>query len=176
VLYPRRDFADTRGVAEPTIRPLVPDDREAALIVINRAARWYRDFLPPEEFHDPEMTVEQWEAEARRLTWYGVFDGDALLAVGGLEYVRDVALLRHGYVLPEHQRRGVGALLQEHLEALVHGVRRIIVGTYAGNYKARGALEKAGYRLSPDPEAVLRQYYSIPDDRLASSVTYEKQR
>jgi hypothetical protein len=33
-------------VAEPTIRPLAADDREAALIVINRAARWYRDFLP----------------------------------------------------------------------------------------------------------------------------------
>ena len=51
-----------------------------------------------------------------------------------------------------------------------------IVGTYAANYKARGALEKAGYRLSPDPEAVLRAYYSIPEDRLTSSVTYEKER
>jgi GNAT superfamily N-acetyltransferase len=97
-------------MAPPTVRPLAPEDREAALIVINRAARWYRDFLPLDEVHDPEMTVEQWEAEARRLTWYGVFDGGALLAVGGLEYVRDVALLRHGYVLPEHQRRGVGAI------------------------------------------------------------------
>jgi GNAT superfamily N-acetyltransferase len=163
-------------MAPPTIRPLAPGDREAALTVINTAARWYRDFLPHEEFHDPEMTPAHWEAEARRLTWYGVFDGGALLAVGGLEYARDVALLRHGYVLPEHQRRGVGALLREHLEAQVHGVSRIIVGTYAGNYKARGALEKAGYRPSPDPQAVLRAYYSIPEDRLASSVTYEKQR
>jgi RimJ/RimL family protein N-acetyltransferase len=56
----------------------------------------------------------------------------------------------------------------------VRGARRIIVGTYAANYKARGALEKAGYRLSPDSEAVLRAYYSIPEDRLKSSVTYEK--
>lgn len=159
----------------PSIRTLAPGDRDAALAVINTAARWYRDFLPPEEVHEPEMTPAQWEAEARRLTWYGVFAGDVLVAVGGLEHVRDVALLRHGYVLPEHQRRGIGALLREHLERQVRGARCIIVGTYAGNYKARGALAKAGYRLSADPQAVLREYYAIPEDRLTSSVTYEKQ-
>jgi len=174
-LYPRRVFADTAAVAPPTVRPLASSDRAAALAVINTAARWYRDFLPLEELRDPEMTPAHWDAEARRLAWFGVFDGDALLAVGGLEYVRDAALLRHGYVLPEHQRGGIGALLREHLEKQVHGVDRIIVGTYAGNYKARGALEKAGYRLSTDPQAVLRAYYAIPEDRLASSVTYEKQ-
>jgi hypothetical protein len=65
-------------------------------------------------------------------------------------------------------------LLREHLEQQVRGVSRIIVGTYAGNYKARGALDKAGYRLSADSEAVLRAYYAIPEDRLTSSVTYEK--
>lgn len=159
----------------PSVRALEPGDRDAALAVINTAARWYRDFLPPEDFHDPEMTPEQWAAEARRLAWYGVFDGCVLVAVGGLEHVRDAALLRHGYVLPEYQRRGVGALLREHLEHQARGVSRIIVGTYAGNYKARGSLHKAGYRLSADPEAVLRAYYAIPEDRLKSSVTYEKQ-
>lgn len=49
-----------------------------------------------------------------------------------------------------------------------------MVGTYRENYKARRALEKAGYRLSADWESVLRAYYSIPEDRLRSSVTYEK--
>jgi carbon-monoxide dehydrogenase large subunit len=164
----------TPPVDRPGIRALAPGDRDAALAVINRAARWYRDFLPPEDVHDPEMTPEQWEAETRRLTWYGVFDGSVLVAVGGLEHVRDAALLRHGYVLPEYQRRGVGTVLREHLEHHVRDVDRIIVGTYAGNYKARGALEKAGYRLSADSEAVLRAYYAIPEDRLTSSVTYEK--
>lgn len=161
-------------MAQLTIRALAPGDRDAAVAVINTAARWYRDFLPAADLHDPEMTPEQWEAEAGRLVWYGVFEGTVLVAVGGLEHARDAALLRHGYVLPEYQRRGVGALLREHLEHQVRGVRRIIVGTYAGNYKARGALAKAGYHLSADPEVVLRAYYAIPEDRLRSSVTYEK--
>ena len=97
-----------------------------------------------------------------------------LVAVMGLEYVRDAALLRHAYVLPEDQRSGIGALLREHLEREVRGVSRVVVGTYAANYRARGALEKAGYRLSADSEVVLRAYYSIPEDRLQASVTYEK--
>jgi GNAT superfamily N-acetyltransferase len=161
-------------MARPEIRTLTAADRNAALAVINAAARWYRDFLPAEEFHDPEMTPAQWEAEAQRITWYGAFIEGALVGVMGLEYVKDAVLLRHAYVLAEHQRGGIGTRLREHLEAQVRGVRRIIVGTYRENYKARRMLERAGYTLSPDPEAVLRTYYSIPDDRLKSSVTYEK--
>lgn len=161
-------------MATPLIRALTPADTEAALGVINTAARWYREFLPPEEFHEPEMTRAEYEAEARRMTWYGAFVEGCLVGVIGLEYVRDAALFRHAYVLPEHQRAGIGAALGEHLERQVRGVARIIVGTYRGNYKARAGLEKAGYRLSPDPEAVLRAYYVIPEDRLRGSVTYEK--
>ena len=163
-----------------TIRPLTAVDRDAAVAVINTAARWYREFLPPGELHDPEMTAAQWEDEARRLTWYGASLDGGLVAVMGLEVSRDAALLRHGYVLPEHQHRGIGLRLTEFLEdaargeAAARGLRRIIVGTYARNYKARGALEKAGYRLSADPAPVLRAYYAIPEDRLRASVTYEK--
>lgn len=161
-----------------TIRPLTVADRDAALNVINSAARWYRDFLPPDELHDPEMTAAQWDEEARRLAWYGGFLDSALLAVMGLERSRDAALLRHAYILPEHQHHGIGLRLVEHLELVARregaGVRRIVVGTYARNYKARGALEKAGYRLSEDSAAVLRAYYAIPEDRLRASVAYDK--
>ena len=158
-----------------TIRSLVTTDRVAATTVINTAARWYQDFLPPQELHDPEMTPEQWDAEAQRLTWYGAFQEETLVGVAGLEYVKDVVLFRHCYVLPEQQRLGVGSLLTRHLESEVRGVQRIVIGTYAANYQAGGALEKMGYHLSQDSVAVLRSYYSIPEDRLLSSVTYEKE-
>jgi GNAT superfamily N-acetyltransferase len=156
------------------IRRLTLDECEVALRVINTAALWYRDFLPEAEYHEPEMTASEWQAEAERATWYGAFSSGVLVGVMALEYVRDVALLRHGYVLAEHQRKGIGSRLMSHLEGEVRGVGRIVVGTYAGNAKARGALERAGYRLSDDSEAVLRRYYAIPEDRLRSSVTYEK--
>jgi len=156
------------------IRGLTGADRDAAVTVINTAARWYREFLSAEEVHDPEMTFIQWNAECERLTWYGAFLSGHLIGLMGLEYVRDAALLRHAYVLPDYQRRGVGSLLREHLEAQVRGVHRILVGTYVGNYKAHAALMKAGYQRSADSESVLRTYYSIPEDRRRLSVAYEK--
>ena len=164
------------------IRTLTLADQDAAVAMINTAAQWYQEFLPAEEYHDPEMTPGEWQTEAKRLTWYGAFQAEVsaeaptevLLGVMGLEYVKDVALLRHAYILPEQQRRGVSSRLREHLENQIRGVGRIIVGTYSGNYKARAALQGAGYRLCADSEAVLRAYYAIPKDRLQSSVTYEK--
>ncbi len=157
------------------IRLLTESDRGAALAVINTAARWYQEFLPAEEYHDPEMTLDDWAKEAKRLSWYGAFGPDTLLGVMGLEYVKDVALLRHAYILPDRQRSGIGSLLRVYVEQQIRGVGRIVVGTYTGNYKARNALEAAGYTPSADSEAVLRAYYDIPEDRLQSSVTYEKE-
>jgi GNAT superfamily N-acetyltransferase len=160
--------------SQAIVRVLGASDGLAAVMVINTAAKWYAEFLPSSELEEPEMTLDSWEEEARRMTWYGAFDGADLVGVMGLEYAPDAVLFRHAYVLPDRQRLGIASMLHDHLERAVHGVDRIIVGTYAANHKARGALEKAGYHLSPDPEAVLRLYYDIPEDRLQSSVTYEK--
>jgi GNAT superfamily N-acetyltransferase len=157
-----------------TVRTLVAGDGLAAVSVINAAAKWYEEFLPASEVHGPEMTLNSWADEARRMTWYGAFEGGDLLGVMGLEYAGDAALFRHAYVLPDRQRQGIASILHDHLERQVHGVAKIIVGTYSANHKARQALEKAGYQPSSDPQSVLRRYYDIPEDRLQSSLTYEK--
>lgn len=138
-----------------TIRPLTVADRDAALNVINTAARWYRDFLPPDELHDPEMTAAQWDEEARRLAWYGGFLDSALLAVMGLERSRDAALLRHAHILPEHQHHGIGLRLVEHLELVARregaGVRRIVVGPTRGTTRpgARWRRQAIASRRTP---------------------------
>ncbi|MPZ72787.1 MAG: GNAT family N-acetyltransferase, partial [Nitriliruptorales bacterium] len=90
-----------------TMRTLTHEERDAAVRLINAAAGWYAEFLPPEEVPDPEMTSEQWSVEARRMTWYGAYADEELVGVIGLEFVEDVALLRHWYVDPASQRRGV---------------------------------------------------------------------
>ncbi|MBI2962419.1 MAG: GNAT family N-acetyltransferase [Deltaproteobacteria bacterium] len=176
----RRGSAILVLVVQLAIRQLAAVDRGAVVDVINTAARWYGEFLPAQDLHDPEMTVAEWDAEARRMTWYGGFLDGVLVGVMGLEYARDAALLRHAYILPDYQRHGIGLRLAEHLEDVARreraarGLRRLVVGTYARDYKARGALENAGYRLSADSAAVLRDYYAIPEDRACASVTYEK--
>ncbi len=158
------------------IRALTSTDRSAALHVINTSARWYREFLDDGEVHDPEMTAADWDRESQRMTWYGAFDAQSLVGVAALEYIKDVALLRHAYILPAWQRQGTGSLLTQALEGQVACGVRIVVGTYRANYKARGALAKLGYRECADSDAVLRAYYRIPEDRLRASVAYEKLR
>ena len=157
-----------------TIRRLTSGDRRQAVEVINAAAAWYREFLPPEDLHDPEMDETAWEAEAERMTWWGASVAGELVGVMGSEPIRGVVLMRHAYVLPRYQRQGIASALLRHVEERLPPTARIVIGTYAANYKARGILEKAGYHLSEDSEAVLRAYYRIPEDRLVTSVTYEK--
>lgn len=156
------------------IRKLTSDDSHRAVEVINQAARWYREFLAPEELHDPEMDEAQWQAEGVRMTWWGAFYNGTLVGVMGSEPISDVALLRHAYILPDYQRQGVATALLKHIENSLLDIDMVFVGTYAANHKARGLLIKAGFCLSADSEAVLRTFYDIPENRLRTSVTYEK--
>jgi RimJ/RimL family protein N-acetyltransferase len=155
------------------VRTLNDDDADAAIAVVNAAAGWYADIVG-DQVDGPEMTPDAFAEESSRMTWFGAFAGDDLIGVIGMEYVADVALLRHWYVDPARQRSGAGSALREHLEASVTGVDRIVAGTYEANFKARAALERAGYTLSQDCQAVLEAYYDIPADRRRTSVTYER--
>ncbi|MGH7684650.1 MAG: GNAT family N-acetyltransferase, partial [Vulcanimicrobiaceae bacterium] len=148
-------------------------DSDAAIAVLNEAAEWYREFLAAEHQREQEMTADEFDDEAERMTWYGAFHDGLLAGVAGLEPAGEAVLFRHAYVLPSKQHTGVGTLLLEHMERSAAG-SYIIVGTYEKNVKARRMLEKHGYRLTADSESLLRQYYKIPEDRLVTSVVYEK--
>lgn len=163
----------TSGV-RPTIRRLTGRDRADSLNVINTAAEWYREFLGGEAVHSLEMDESTWDAETQRMTWWGAFVDGLLVGVMGCEPAGDAVLMRHAYVLPDYQRRGIGTALLVHSEATLRVPVRIVVGTYACNYKARAQLEKAGYLPTADSEADLSKYYDIPEDRISNSIAYEK--
>ena len=46
------------GKAQMTGRTLGATEGHAAVTVINAAAEWYAEFLPPSEVHEPEMTLK----------------------------------------------------------------------------------------------------------------------
>jgi GNAT superfamily N-acetyltransferase len=158
-----------------SIRPYAPPDLTAALGVVNSAAASYRSFLPPEEYHEPLMTREEFQREAGRMQLYVAEDAcGEIVGVMGLEHVGEAALIRHGYVRPDHQRRGIGEALLAHLEGMAGPGRRIIIGTYRGNVAAQAHLAKHGYRGVEDSDAVLRTYYDIPEAQRQGSIAFEK--
>ena len=98
---------------------------------MNAAAERYRGVIPADCWHDPYMPSDQLEHDiARGVTFWGYDDGhDCLLGVMGIQAVRDVELIRHAYVRPDQQGRGVGGfvkVLRSHSGSIRHAVVRIV--------------------------------------------------
>jgi GNAT superfamily N-acetyltransferase len=88
----------------------------------------------------------------------------------GIQPVRDVDLIRHAYVNPSSQRRGVGGALLEHLRDL--RPRRMLVGTWAAAEWAIRFYRRHGFdQVSPQQKhLLLRAYWTVPDRQIETSV------
>ena len=139
--------------------------------IINRATEAYAGVIPQDCYHQPYMSLDELSAEMRRVQFYAWEEARALLGVMGIEPVGDVTLIRHAYVLPEHQRCGIASALLGHLKT-VAASRRLLVGTWAAAWWAIKFYEKHGFRLLPGSE-LLRVYWQIPERQVAASVVLE---
>ena len=153
------------------IRPCRPDEGPAILAIVNAAAEAYRGVIPADRWHEPYMPAAELEAEiAAGVAVWGYASEGELLGVMGIQPVRDVDLIRHAYVLPGNQRRGIGAALLAHLAR--GRTRRTLVGTWAAAGWAVSFYLRHGFELlSPERSAeLLRIYWTIPERQIATSV------
>jgi GNAT superfamily N-acetyltransferase len=153
------------------IRPCRNDERDAILAIINAAAEAYRGVIPADCWHEPYMASRELENEiAAGVRFWGYEADGELIGVMGVQAVRDVDLIRHAYVLPHSQRRGVGAALLRHLLSI--GERRVLVGTWAAAVWAIRFYRRHGFELvSPERKnALLKTYWAIPDRQIETSV------
>src|SRR5688572_21329368 len=75
------------------------------------------------------MSAQELDRElADGVAFWGYEDEGRLLAVMGLQPVRDVTLIRHAYVAPSSQRGGIGGALLRRLVPAARG--RLLVGTW----------------------------------------------
>jgi N-acetylglutamate synthase-like GNAT family acetyltransferase len=81
-----------------------------------------------------------------------------------------VTLIRHAYVRPAWQNKGIGGTLLAHLRTLTD--RPILIGTWAAATWAIRFYEGHGFRLvSPEEkDRLLRLYWSVPPKQIANSV------
>src|SRR2546428_8120260 len=112
------------------IRRCRNDDIPVIHGIINDAAEAYRGVIPADCWHEPYMPRDELLAEmAAGVQFWGWEDSGALIAIMGIQTVRDATLIRHAYVLSVNQSRGIGAAL---LAALVQqSSGKLLVGTWA---------------------------------------------
>jgi len=158
------------------IRRCRDDERAAILALVNAAAQAYHGVIPADRWHEPYMPAQELDEElAAGVEFWGYEAGGQLVGVMGIQPVRDVDLIRHAYVAPEAQRRGIGGALLEHLLARIDG--RVLVGTWAAaqwavDFYLRHGFAQAGPELTA---RLLREYWSIPERQIATSVVLERE-
>lgn len=153
------------------IRPCGDDERAAILAIVNGAAEAYRGVIPADRWREPYMDQAELDGEiAGGVAFWGYEADGALLGVMGIQPVHDVVLIRHAYVVPGSQRRGVGGALLAHLRRLT--AERMLVGTWAAADWAIRFYRRNGFELvSPERgSALLGAYWTIPDRQVETSV------
>jgi GNAT superfamily N-acetyltransferase len=155
----------------PVIRPCRDDERPAILAIVNAAAAAYRGVIPADRWHEPYMSARELDEEiAAGVEFWGYEAGGELLGVMGVQRVRDVDLIRHAYVAPGSQRRGVGGALLASL--LGDRDRPVLVGTWSAAGWAIAFYRRHGFE-PVEPEraaALLRSYWDIPERQIETSV------
>jgi GNAT superfamily N-acetyltransferase len=153
------------------IRPCRNEDRVTILTIINAAAEAYRGVIPADRWHEPYMSAGELDREiADGVVFWGYEDDTGLIGVMGLQPVRDVDLIRHAYVMPSTQRRGVGGALLTHLRKTTD--RPMLIGTWAAADWAIRFYQRHGFVLTSPArkEALLKTYWNIPERQIETSV------
>jgi GNAT superfamily N-acetyltransferase len=154
-----------------SIRRCRDDECTAILAIVNAAAEAYRGVIPDDRWHEPYMALHELEQEiADGVAFWGYYADGALIGVMGIQPMDDVDLIRHAYVLPGFQGRGVGGELLLHLRRLSE--RRVLVGTWAAAEWAIRFYRRHGFELvsSETKATLLKAYWTIPDRQIETSV------
>ena len=145
--------------------------------IINDSARAYKGHIPEDRYHEPYMPMDQLLMEmADGVVFYGFEEDGRLVAVMGLQDKGPVTLIRHAYTRTEQRGRGIGSRLLAHLLGMI--AKPVLIGTWRDASWAIRFYEKHGFRLvsEEEKERLLREYWSIPDRQVETSIVLANER
>ena len=160
------------------ISKLATSDFQAILTIVNDAAIAYKGKIPSDRWREPYMSAQELKEEIEGgVQFYGLKDNNVLVAVMGIQLVKDVTLIRHAYVLTSYQRKGYGGKLLKHLLALAE-TSTLYVGTWEAADWAIKFYQKNGFKLvsTEEKNKLLKKYWSIPERQVETSVVLELKR
>src|ERR1700722_12819012 len=158
------------------IRACDDRDRAAILEIINAAALAYRGVIPADRWHEPYMSAAEFDAELAAGVRFHAEEADGQLrGVMGIQDVGDVELIRHAYVVPDAQGRGIGGALLEYL--MRDSAGPVLVGTWAAAQWAIAFYLGHGFAQVSDREKtrLLRQYWTVPERQIETSVVLRRE-
>jgi len=148
-------------------------DEYRIFFIINEAAKAYERVIPDDCYHVPYMSIEKLRQEMKVMSFYSYGKNGELIGVMGIQTLGDVTLIRHSYVLPNRQRKGIGSMLLNHLIQIAPS-KRLLVGTWRDAKWAIRFYEKHGFKLLPNKDNLLRKYWIIPERQIETSVVLGK--
>lgn len=143
-------------------RAVRSDEAARVLSIINSAAQAYRGHIPDDCWHDPYMSADELDAEVKAgVCFRGLDLQGELVAVMGVQRVLKVWLIRHAYVDPRFQNRGLGSRLIEQI--CNEFDEQLLVGTWQDASWAISFYERHGFRRvsAPFVATLLKTYWQI---------------
>jgi N-acetylglutamate synthase-like GNAT family acetyltransferase len=160
-----------------SIRPCRDDEHMTILAIVNAAAEAYRGVIPADRWHEPYMPAAELAAEiGAGVVFWVAEEATRIAGVMGMQDKGDVALVRHAYVAPALQRKGVGQALLRHVQRLTE--KPVLIGTWAAASWAIDFYSRNGFALvgREEKERLLRRYWSIPARQIETSVVLADER
>ena len=153
------------------IRQCNDTDFEIIYSIINDAARVYKGVIPEDRWKEPYMSKEELLQQINEgVVFWGYEENDELIGVMGIQHIQDVSLIRHAYIRPQKQKRGIGRKLLADLCGRTD--RPTLIGTWASAVWAIQFYEKNGFKKVSQQEKnrLLKKYWSIPARQVETSV------
>lgn len=153
------------------IRSFQMRDFKAVWEIINEAAQVYKGVIPEDCWKDPYMPEEELAHEIKEGVNFWTYEEEReLVGVMGRQEVQDVSLIRHAYVRPSKQKKGIGGELLSFIKKRT--TCPLLVGTWAIAHWAIKFYEKHGFSIIGEAEkdVLLRRYWHIPERQIITSV------
>jgi N-acetylglutamate synthase-like GNAT family acetyltransferase len=152
-------------------------DLTAMVAIVNAAAQAYRTAIPADLWRDPYMPPNELEHEiADGVVFWVAEEYGRLAGVMGIQDKGEVTLVRHAYVAPNVQRKGIGTSLLRYLQNLTS--KPVLIGTWADASWAIAFYQRNGFTLVPIrcKNSLIHKYWSISARQADTSVVLADRR
>ncbi len=146
-------------------------DFETIYEIINDASIAYKGIIPSDRWQEPYMSKEELKKQIIEGVEFWNFEEDnRVLGVMGIQFKKDVTLIRHAYVRTLARQKGIGGKLLNQLINMSE--TPILIGTWADASWAISFYKKNGFKVLPETEKnkLLKIYWDIPERQVETSI------